>query len=180
MHQRFSENAQSRITQSGPCGNHIGDQIGDAKLNGRFDGAVKVHGFRVDAMLDQIVVYELVECGGDSLAFNILKLGNRRIVRGCETERGGSEAKLHMLLRIGAGVHEQIMPGDSNVDGAATDIDRNVEGTQVEQLNIIVGILHDQLARVAPQTVAASASMFQAGSDSMPLLGTAILSMFLL
>ena len=46
------------------------------------------------------------------------------------------------------------MPGDSNVDGAATDIDRNVEGTQVEQLNIIVGILHDQLARVAPQTVA--------------------------
>ena len=125
-------------------------------------------------------MYELVECGGDSLAFNILKLGNRRIVRGCETERGGSEAKLHMLLRIGAGVHEQIMPGDSNVDGAATDIDRNVEGTQVEQLNIIVGILHDQLARVAPQTVAASASMFQAGSDSMPLLGTAILSMFLL
>lgn len=40
------------------------------------------------------------------------------------------------------------MPGDSNVDGAATDIDRNVEGTQVEQLNIIVGILHDQLARL--------------------------------
>ena len=83
-----------------------------------------------------------------------------------------------MLLGIRTGVEQQIMTGNADVDGASANVDSDIERTQVEQLHVIVGILHNQLTRIAPQAIAASASMFHAGSDSMPLLGTAILSIF--
>ena len=59
-----------------------------------------------------------------------------------------------MLERGGTGVLEQILAGDADVDGAAAHVYGDIERTQVEQLDAIVGILHDQLARVGAQTVA--------------------------
>ena len=46
------------------------------------------------------------------------------------------------------------MAGDADVDGTASNVDGNIKRTQIEQLHIIIGILYDQLTRIAPQTIA--------------------------
>ena len=111
-------------------------------------------GLGLDAVLDQIVVYKLIECGGHALALNILQSGDRGFVRCGETEGRSTKAERHVLERGGTGVLEQILAGDADVDGAAAHVYGDIERTQVEQLDAIVGILHNQLARVGAQTVA--------------------------
>ena len=59
-----------------------------------------------------------------------------------------------MLLGIRTGVEQQIMTGNADVDGASANVDSDIERTQVEQLHVIVGILHNQLTRIAPQAIA--------------------------
>ena len=113
-----------------------------------------MHGFGVDAMLDQIIMHKLVETGGDTLAFDVFKRADRGIIRGRETECRCAEAKFHVLFGVRSGVEQQIMAGDADVDGTASNVDGDIEWTQIEQLHVIVGILYDQLTRIAPQTIA--------------------------
>ena len=44
--------------------------------------------------------------------------------------------------------------GDTDIDGATADVDRDIEWTQIEQFHIVIRILNDKLARIAAQTVA--------------------------
>ena len=46
------------------------------------------------------------------------------------------------------------MTGDTDIDGATADVDRDIEWTQIEQFHIVIRILNDKLARIAAQTVA--------------------------
>ena len=58
-----------------------------------------------------------------------------------------------MLHRFGAGVLQQILAGDADVDGATADIHGDVERAQIEQLHRVVLVLDDKLARVGAQTI---------------------------
>ena len=106
MHERFGKHAQAGVAQGGTGGDHVGDEVGHAQLHGGFDRTVQMDGLGLDAVLDQIVVYELIECGGHALALNILQGGDRGFVRCGETEGRGTKAERHVLERGGTGVLE--------------------------------------------------------------------------
>ena len=105
-------------------------------------------------MLDQIIMHKLVKGRCHTFAFNVLERADRGFIRCGESERGGTKTELHVLFGIGAGIQQQIMTGDTDIDGATADVDRDIEWTQIEQFHIVIRILNDKLARIAAQTVA--------------------------
>ena len=106
MHERFGKHAQAGVAQRGAGGHHVGDEVGHAQLHRGLHGTVEVDGLGLDAVRHQIVVYELIECGGHALALNILQSGDRGFVRCGETEGRGTKAERHVLERGGTGVLE--------------------------------------------------------------------------
>ncbi len=154
MQQRIGEDPQTSVAQRGSGGHHIGDQVGDAQLHGGLHGAVQVNGFGVDAMLGQVIMHQFVERGAHALALDVLKPADRRIIGSRETERRRAEAELHVFLGVRTRVEQQVMSRDADVDGASSDIHRDVERTQIKQFDPVVWIFHDQLARIAPKTIA--------------------------
>ena len=59
-----------------------------------------------------------------------------------------------MLECGGAGILQQILSGDAHVNGTATHVHRDIQRTQVEQLDAVVFVLDDELTRIGAQTVA--------------------------
>lgn len=153
MQNRLPENAQTGVAQGGTRGDDICDQISHTKLHRGFHRAIQMDGRRIDAMFGQIVMHKLVEGGTHPLAFDVVERGDRAVLRRGETERGSSETEVHLLLRISARVEQQIMAGDTHVDGAHAHVHCDVQWTKVEQFDVVVGVLHHQLAWVAPQRV---------------------------
>ena len=75
------------------------------------------------------------------------------------------------------GVEQQVAAGDAGVDGARADVDGDVARTQVEELDVVLGVGDDELLAVAARAVARLAQHLDGRSDREPLLGTAIRSM---
>ncbi len=58
-----------------------------------------------------------------------------------------------MFHSLGARILQQILTGNADIDGSPADIYGNIERTQIEQLHIVIAILHDKLTRVGPQAI---------------------------
>ena len=177
MQNRFPENAQTGVAQGGTCGNDICNQISHTKLHRGFHRAIQMYGRRIDAVFGQIVMHKLVEGGTHPLAFDVVERGDRAVLRSGETERGSSETEVHLLLRISSRVEQQIMAGDTHIDGAHAHVHCDVQWTKVEQFDVVVGLSTTSWRGLLRNVYPASDSMAHAGSESMPLFGTAILSM---
>ena len=85
---------------------------------------------------------------------DVSELTDVGVLWGGEAERRSTESQVHHFFGVSARVQQQVMAGDTDVDGAPTHIHGDVERTQVEQLHIVVGVFHNKLAWVAPQAVA--------------------------
>ena len=153
MHDGVGEDAQAGVAQRSAGGHHVGDEVGHAQLHRGLHGAVEVDGLGLDAVRHQIVVHELVEGRAHTLALDVLQRMEVGIVRRGEAERGRTEAELHVLAGLGAGVQQQVMARDADVDGAAADIHGDVERPQIEQLDVVVRVLHHELTRIGTQTI---------------------------
>ena len=99
-------------------------------------------------------MHQLVEGGGHALALNVFQSGDRGFVRSSEAECGGAKAERHVLECGGTGILQQILSGDAHINGTAAHVHRDIQRTQVEQLDAVVFILDDELTRIGAQTVA--------------------------
>jgi hypothetical protein len=62
-----------------------------------------------------------------------------------EAEGGAGEAEREDLLRVGAGVDQQVAAGDADVELAGGDVDRDVAGAEVEELDLVLRVDDPQL-----------------------------------
>ena len=58
---------------------------------------------------------------------------------GGEAEGGAGEAERQDHLGVGAGVDQQVLAGDADVELAGGHVDRDVLGAQVEELDLVAG-----------------------------------------
>ena len=60
--------------------------------------------------------------------------------RAGEVEPAAAEPERQHLLGLGAGVEQQVAAGDPDVEGALPDVQRDVAGAQVEELDAVLGV----------------------------------------
>ena len=73
---------------------------------------------------------------------------------GREPEPRTTEAELAGLLRLGAGVEQQVAAGDAHVQGAFADVQGDVAWAQVEELHTVGDVEQGELLGVGALPVA--------------------------
>ena len=86
------------------------------------DRTIQMDRLGFDALLHEIVVYELVERCRHALALDVGELTDIRVLGRSEPERRGAEPQVHHLFGVGARVQQQVVAGDADIDGAASHI----------------------------------------------------------
>ena len=124
----------------------VGDRIRDAEAHRRLDGTIQPdHPGGGDAALTEVPAHEAVVARRDPLPLEVLELGELADRTG-EAERRGGEAEAEQLLGLHLGVEQEVAAGDAHVEGAAAHVDRDVPGSQVEELDVVVRVDHDEFA----------------------------------
>ncbi len=156
----------------------VGDDVGDPERDGGLDGAVEAHdrGARCRARRGA----SRPGPGSWSRPGGPTRRRARSTVPGRAANRKVESPKPSAIISTAsdAGVEQQVAAGDADVEGAGADVDGDVARAQVEELDVVVGVGDARApwgrggcGSRPPQHLAA------AGSDSDPLLGTAMRSM---
>jgi hypothetical protein len=86
-------------------------------------------------------------------------------------EPAAAEAQVERLVSLGTGVAQQIAAGDPDVEGALADVQRDVAGAEVEELDAVLGVDERQLLGVLALAVAGLAEDLGRGLGQRPLVG---------
>ncbi|GMA37639.1 hypothetical protein GCM10025876_38430 [Demequina litorisediminis] len=83
----------------------------------------------------------------------LLDIGD--VARGSRVaERRATKAELQVLDGLRTRIQKQVAARDARVDGARAHVDRDVPGTQEEELHVVAGVVQYQFAGVAALLVA--------------------------
>lgn len=72
------------------------------------------------------------------------------------------------LNHVGFGITSEVAAGDAEIEGAGTDVDRDVLRAQEEELDAVVIVQDGEVLGIGPAPVATSVSTPTAASDSAP------------
>ena len=153
MSKRLAEDLQAGVAQCGAGGDDVGDRIGDAEPHRGLHRAVEADHLRGDAVLDEIGLDDAGVGGGDALADEVGGPLDGAGARG-EAKRGEAEAERDDRFGRRAGVEQQVLAGDADVELAGADVDRDVARAEEEELGLVLGVEQDELAAVAALPVA--------------------------
>src|SRR5262249_12805235 len=140
--QGLAEDLQAGVAQRGAGGDDVGDRVGDVEPNGRLDRAVEPDHLGGDAALDQVGLDDAGVAGGDPLALELLE-GQSRPGPGGEPERRAGEPERQDRVGLGAGVEQQVLAGDADVQPAGADVDGDVARAEEEELGVVVRVDQD-------------------------------------
>jgi hypothetical protein len=132
---------------------HVGDHVGDTELDARLHGPVQPHHLGIDALLLEVRPHHADVRRRDALARQVGERGEHPR-RSREAEPRAAEAESERLLGLRAGVEQEVPAGDADVERALADVQRDVAGSQVEELHAVVGVEERELLGVGALTVA--------------------------
>ena len=176
--QRFAEDLQAGVAQRGAGGHDVGDRVGDVKPHGGLDRAVEADDLGRDAMRGEV---GRARRPGYAVAMRLpARSATEAAAAGRPAKRNVEPPKPELQDRFGrgAGVQQQVLAGDADVEAAGADVDGDVARAQEEELGVVLGVEQDEFTAVAcaggsrPRSASGSA-----GSASEPLFGTAMRSM---
>ena len=167
---RLAEHLEPLRAQRGAGLDDVGDDVGDPEGDRGLDGAVEPHDLRRDAVVGEVLLDQALVARRDAVAADVGE-GARGAGAGGIPEGRRAEAQAQDLDRGGAGVEEQVAAGHAAVDGAGADVDGDVTGTEVEQLDAVVGVGDDELLGVATGAVARLAEHGGRGLGQRALVG---------
>jgi len=131
----------------------VGDRVGNPELHGDLHRPVQPDDRGGDAVVRQVGAHQVGVGGGHPPAREIrdvpVVIGRRRVAEG-----GVTESQTDDLLHRGAGISRQVTAGDSQVELAGPDIDRDVLGAQEEELDVVGDVDHRQVTRLVPLAIA--------------------------
>lgn len=148
-----TEDGEALIAQRGAGLDDVGDGVGHAEGDGGLDGPVEPDDVSGHAPLREVGADQAWVRGRDPLALEPLRVRDSA-GHGGEAEGRAREAQRHELLGGAPGVEQQVATRDAGVDPPHTDVDRDVAGTQVEELGVVVGVADDELLAVTTDPVA--------------------------
>src|SRR5262249_40849516 len=89
---------------------------------------------------------------------------------GGETERRAGEAELQDRLSAGAGVEQEVLAGDADVELTGAHIDRDVTGPEEEELGVVLGVDEDELAVLGALAITGFGEHLAGGPGEDPLV----------
>ena len=107
---------------------------------------------------------------GDPLAFDVLDARGDPGSCGIAERRGG-ETQGHRLDRRGTGVQQEVTTGDTAVEAARADVDRDVTRAQEEELDVVVDVGQHELLGVAAAPIARLPQHLGGGLGQRTLVG---------
>ena len=123
-----------------------------------------------DAVLLEVGAHHAGVGRGDPLAGEVGDVGELP-ARAREAEPAAPEAEVDGLLGLGAGVEQQVAPGDADVEGALPDVQGDVAGAQVEELDVVLGVDERELLGVVALAVAGLAQDLRGRLRQAALVG---------
>ncbi len=164
------DDLQSGGLHGAPGLDDVGDHVGHPELDAGLHGTVEADHLGVDAALLEMTADHSDVRRGDALAGQVVE-GVERARASREPEPRPAEAEPAYLLGLGAGVEQQVAAGDADVEGALTDVQRDVARPEVEELHTVGGVEQAQLLGVVPLAVAGLAQDLGGGVRQRSLVG---------
>ena len=167
---RLTEHLQPGPLQRGPGVHDIGHDIGHPQPDGGFDGTVELDELRRDALPLEPLPQQPRVGGGDPLALQIRDGEGTTLQRG-EAEPAATETQPHDLLGTGSRVQQHVETGDADIEVSLTDVDGDVAGTQVVELDVVGLVDEGEVLRVGALPVPGRAEHLGRGLGQGTLVG---------
>ncbi len=170
LQDRLAEDREPLAAQRRARLDDVGDDVGDAEGDGGLDRPVEAHDLAGETPGSEVGADEARIARRHPLAVDVVDRGHLAGAGGIPEGRA-PEAERHHLDRGGAGVEQQVATGDAAVDGAGADVDGDVAGAQVEELDVVLDVGDDELLGVAAGAVARLAKHLDGGVGQGALVG---------
>ena len=167
---RFPKNGEALGLQGRAGFDNVGDDVGHAEGDCRLDRTVESDHVGRNAVLREVRLHQAGIARRHPATTDVRDVAHLAGAGGIP-KGGGTEAEGHDFLGTAARVKEQVAAGDPGVNGARADVDRDVTRAQVEELDVVVGVVADQFLGVSSGAIARFAEHVERGAGERSLVG---------
>jgi len=148
-----TEDLEAVLPERAPGLDDVGDHIGHPEADGGFDRAVEPDEMSRQAVPGQERSEDVRVRRRDPGTLQIVQRSRCAVAGRGEAECRSGEVEVEDRVGVGTRVEEEVLAGDTCVEGALADVHGDVAGTQVVELDPGGGIDEHELLAVAPLPV---------------------------